>query len=71
VLDDEAYFAWGEPFGGLAVALGIECCEQGVAAVYPRHEAVDCHVWVFNGREVKESQLFLGVGLYSKLFHED
>lgn len=69
ILYDEAHFAWREPFGGLAVTLGVEGCEQGTAAVNPRHEAVDCHMWVFHGWEVHDGEFLLGVRLYSKLIH--
>ena len=69
VFDDELDFAWGEPFGGLLVALLVEGLAQWRAAVNPTHEVVDSRMWIERRGKVAQGQLLLGVGTDREFFH--
>ena len=68
ILRDELDLARREPLGCLLVALVEQGSVQGLAAVYPPHEAGHGHVG--GGRwEVGEGKLLLGVGSDGEVVH--
>ena len=70
ILRDELDLARREPLGCLLVALAEQGSVQGLAAVYPPHEACHGHVGVGRG-EVGEGKLLLGVGSDGEVVHVD
>ena len=70
IFRDELDLARREPLGCLLVALVEQGSVQGLAAVYPPHEAGHGHVGVGRG-EVGEGKLLLGVGSDGEVVHVD